>query len=260
MVGCGRGGGCGYQFFSNIFQIQTCRVFDALHYLKQEPSWPKDLIPDLQDWFRRYVQWLETSTLAQVERSGNNNHGTFFDVQIIAIYIFLGRTADARAVALSSLHARIDPQIRPDGRQPEELERKTSWYYSVFNLQALMTLARWGDDLGVDMWQYEGPQGQSIKKAIDFMLPYALSNGEGWPVENVKGFDMTDYLKCLNIAWYIYGDEKYVDAIEVLEPKVQRDMDEGKIKTISTFLCDISTLLEATTRGGQGFIWHWCLT
>ncbi|KAF9206203.1 hypothetical protein BGZ49_002852 [Haplosporangium sp. Z 27] len=236
------------------------RVFDALHYLKQDPAWPQDLIPHLQEWFTRYVEWLETSTLAKVERDGNNNHGTYFDVQIIAVYLFLDRVEDARDIARAALQKRIDPQITATGSQPEELARKTSWYYSVFNLQALMTLARWGDDLGVDMWFYEGPQGQSIKKAIDFMLPYSLSGGEGWPVENLKGFDMTDYLKCLQIAWHVYGDEKYIDAISILEPKVQKDMDDGKIKTISTFMCDISTLLEATTRGGQGFIWHWCLT
>ncbi|KAG0245810.1 alginate lyase-domain-containing protein [Mortierella sp. GBAus27b] len=236
------------------------RVFDALHYLKQEPTWPQDLIPRLQDWFKRYASWLETSTLAKVERNGDNNHGTYYDVQVIGIYLFLGRVEDARAVAKEALHKRIDTQITGKGSQPEELARKTSWYYSVFNLQALMTLARWGDDLGVDMWNYEGPQGQSIKKAIDFLLPYALSGGEGWPVENWKGFDMTDYLKCLQIAWHIYGDEKYIEAIDVLGPKVQKDMDDGKIKTITTFMCDISTLLGATTRGGQGFIWHWCLT
>ncbi|KAF9373288.1 hypothetical protein CPC16_001914 [Podila verticillata] len=236
------------------------RVFDALHYLKQEPSWPQDLVPQLQDWFTRYLHWLETSKLAKVERESNNNHGTYFDVQIIAIYLFLGRTEDAKQVALKALHLRIDPQISAKGEQPEEMERKTSWYYSVFNLQALMTLARWGDDLGVDMWNYEGPKGQSIKKAIDFMLPFASRGGEGWPVENLKGFDMTDYLKCLQIAWYIYGDDKYLDTIAYLGPRVQQDMDDGKIKTISTFMCDISTLLKATARGGQGFIWHWCLT
>ncbi|KAF9411473.1 hypothetical protein BGZ94_001341 [Podila epigama] len=236
------------------------RVFDALHYLKQEPTWDKELIPQLQDWFTRYVKWLETSALARVERKGNNNHGTYYDVQAIGIYLFLGRVEDARNVARSALENRIDRQILPDGRQPEELERKTSWYYSVFNLQALMTLARWGDDLGVNMWDHVGPQGQSIKKAIDFLLPYSLKNGEGWPVKNIKGFDMTDYLKCLQIAWNIYGDQKYLDAITVLEPKVRQDMVDGKIKTISTFMCDMSTLLEAGVRGGQGMIWHWCLT
>ncbi|KAG0286074.1 hypothetical protein BGZ98_005238, partial [Dissophora globulifera] len=212
------------------------RVFDALHYLKQDPSWPQDLIPGLQAWFTRYVKWLETALLAKVERKGNNNHGTYFDVQIIGIYLFLGRTDDARAVAQSALTNRIDLQITGKGEQPEELRRKTSWYYSVFNLQALMTLARWGDDLGVDMWHHEGPQGQSIKKAIDFMLPYALTNGEGWPVANIKGFPMGDYLKCLQIAWNIYGDEKYLDAIAQLEPVIRQDMEAGKLKTISTFL------------------------
>ncbi|KAG0024332.1 hypothetical protein BGZ82_010487 [Podila clonocystis] len=238
------------------------RVFDALHYLKQEPSWDPNLIPQLQEWFTRYVHWLETATLAKVERKGNNNHGTYYDVQIIGIYIFLGRIDDAREVARSALENRIDRQILPDGRQPEELERKTSWYYSVFNLQALMTLARWGDDLGVNMWDHEGPKGQSIKKAIDFLLPYSLKNEKdnGWPVKNLKGFDMTDYLKCLQIAWNIYGDQKYLDAITVLEPKVRQDMVDNKIKTISTFMCDMSTLMEAGQRGGQGMIWHWCLT
>ncbi|KAF9336493.1 hypothetical protein BG006_008412 [Podila minutissima] len=236
------------------------RVFDALHYLKQEPSWDPTLIPQLQEWFTRYVRWLETATLAKVERKGNNNHGTYYDVQIIGIYLFLDRIDDAREVARSALENRIDRQILPDGGQPEELERKTSWYYSVFNLQALMTLARWGDDLGVNMWDHEGPKGQSIKKAIDFLLPYSLKNGEGWPVKNLKGFDMTDYLKCLQIAWNIYGDQKYLDAITVIEPKVRQDMVEGKIKTISTFMCDMSTLMEAGQRGGQGMIWHWCLT
>ncbi|KAF9436192.1 hypothetical protein BGZ76_004576 [Entomortierella beljakovae] len=236
------------------------RVFDALHYLKQEPTWPTDLIPNLQSWFNRYAKWLETSTLAKVERNGNNNHGTYFDVQIIAVYLFLGRTEDARSVARNALTKRIDIQITGEGRQPEELERKTSWYYSVFNLQALMTLARWGDDLGVDMWRHEGPQGQSIKKAIDFMLPYALKGGEGWPVPNIKGFPMGDYLKCLQIAWNVYGDEKYIDAIAQLEPMIRKEMDAGNLKTISTYMCDISTLLEGNQRGGQGLIWHWCLT
>ncbi|KAF9910947.1 hypothetical protein EC991_005121 [Linnemannia zychae] len=236
------------------------RVFDALHYLKQDPEWPADMIPNLHGWFTKYVKWLEDSQLAKQERAGNNNHGTYYDVQLIGIYQFLGRHEDARRVAESGLTNRIDRQITADGRQPAELERKTSWYYSVFNLQALMTLARWGDDLGVNMWDHVGPKGQSIKKAIDFMLPYALKDGADWPVTNIKGFPMGDYLKCLQIAWNIYGDEQYLDAIKYLQPKIQEQMEAKTLKTISTYMCDISTLLEANVRGGQGFIWHWCLT
>lgn len=198
--------------------------------------------------------------MARLEREGNNNHGTYYDVQVIGIYLFLGQTEEARAVAELALKTRIDAQIEADGRQTEELVRKTSWYYSVFNLQALMSLARWGDDVGVDMWNYKGPQGQSIKKAVDFLLPYSLTNGDGWPVDNIKGYEMADFLKCLQIAYTIWGDEKYLDAIKVLEPPVRARMDAGELKTISTYMCDMSTLFEAGHRGGQGMIWHWCLT
>ncbi|KAG0045898.1 hypothetical protein BGZ90_008334 [Linnemannia elongata] len=239
------------------------RVFDALHYLKQDPEWPQDMIPNLQGWFTKYVKWLETSPLAKLERKGNNNHGTYYDVQLIGIYQFLGRTEDARAVAKDGLQNRIERQITGEGRQPEELARKTSWYYSVFNLQALMHLAREGDDLGVDMWYHKGPDGQSIKQAVDFLLPYSLTGGEGWPVANIDKFPMGDYLKCLQIAWNIYGDERYLEAIKVLQPKVQALMDIGPptgLKQISTFMCDMSVLMEAGIRGGQGFVWHWCLT
>jgi hypothetical protein len=236
------------------------RVFDALHYLKQDAEWPQDMIPNLQKWFTEYVDWLETSSLAKLERKGNNNHGTYYDVQLIGVYLFLERTDDARAVAESALTNRIDRQITAEGRQPDELARKTSWYYSVFNLQAMMTLARWGDDLGVNMWDHEGPKGQSIKKAIDFLLPYSLTGGKDWPVANIDKFPMGDYLKCLQIAWNIYGDEKYLEAIKFLQPKIQELMDAGSLKQISTYMCDMSTLLEAGVRGGQGFIWHWCLT
>ncbi|KAK6341167.1 hypothetical protein TWF696_008253 [Orbilia brochopaga] len=235
------------------------RMFDALHYLKQDAEWPTELIPELQRWFQKYVKWLETSKIGRGERAARNNHGSYFDVQIIGIYIFLGRMADARAVARKALN-RIDSQVRADGSQPEELARTMSFHYSVFNLQAFMTLARWGDELDVDIWRYEGPDGQSIRKATDFLLQYALKDGKGWPVPNINGFTpgLVDFLKCLKIAWIVYGDERYLEGIRYLEPKVNRWMAAGEAKTISTYFCDMSMLLEAG-RHGTGFMWHWCL-
>ncbi|KAF3924901.1 hypothetical protein ABW21_db0206893 [Orbilia brochopaga] len=235
------------------------RIFDALHYLTQDAEWPTDLIPELQKWFQKYVKWLETSKIGRLEREGRNNHGTYYDVQIISIYLFLCRTDDARAVARESLN-RIDSQIRADGSQPEELARTMSFHYSVFNLEGFMTLARWGDELGVDIWHYVGPDGQSIRKATDFLLQYALKDGRDWPVPNINGFDqgMVDFLKCLKVAWIVYGDERYLEGIRYLEPKVNDLMASGEAKTISTYFCDMSMLLEAG-RHGTGFMWHWCL-
>lgn len=52
--------------------------------------------------------------------------------------------------------------------------------YPIYNLQAFFNLAKIGDYIGIDLWHYESSKGSGLKKAIDYLLPYALSN-KAWP-------------------------------------------------------------------------------
>jgi alginate lyase len=160
------------------------RVVDAIGLLSLAKSFPSTDRAGLEDWFSRFLQWMLESKNGRDEAAAKNNHGTFYDVQVVSFALFLSRTDLARSVVEMAKTKRIAVQIEPDGRQPLELARTKAWSYSVGNLDGLMLLARLGESVGVDLWTYQTPDGRSIRKALEFLKPYA-SGEKKWPYQQL---------------------------------------------------------------------------
>lgn len=133
----------------------------------------------LRAWFHAYLGWLLNSANGQGEHAAPNNHGSWYLVQAVAIALFDGQRDTARALCLEDKR-RVDSQIDPDGKQPLELAREDGLGYSVFNLQAQLKVVRLAASVGVDLADYKGPRGGSLRKAFDYVRPYAL-NPKSWP-------------------------------------------------------------------------------
>lgn len=151
----------------------------------------------LTKWLADYVNWLQTSKIGLAEKATTNNHGTWYDNQVVAIFLFLKRDAEAKAV-LETVKKRIDHQIEADGKQPEELARTKSLSYSTMNLTAFSNLAYFGKMVGVDLWHYTSPKGGSIKKAYDFLQPYATGE-KPWTMPQLGGHLDDDILHLKNL-------------------------------------------------------------
>jgi len=183
------------------------KVTDAIGLLASSKSWTKTDEQGLKQWFREYLQWLRTSKNGKKEAQAKNNHGTFYDVQIVAIALFCGEN-DIADKMLQSEFARMASQVEPDGKQPLELERTLALSYSTFNLEAWSLMANAAETRDVDLWHYQTADGRSIKKAIDYLLPFA-TDGKKWEYQQIGPYKGYDFYRLLLIAADKFKDEHY---------------------------------------------------
>jgi hypothetical protein len=170
-----------------IDTVGIARLVDGVGLLLDSPSLSQADRDGLLGWFRDYLTWLRESELGRREGQAKNNHGTWYDVQVVSLALATGQVDLARETLQFAHKRRIGRQIDPDGSQPEELQRTKSWHYSIFNLQAFLALANLGDRAGVDLWHYQTPDGRSLRKALLWLIPFALGD-KPWTTEEIGGF------------------------------------------------------------------------
>jgi hypothetical protein len=169
-----------------IDTVGIARLVDGVGLLLDSPSLSQADRDGLLGWFRDYLTWLRESELGRREGQAKNNHGTWYDVQVVSLALATGQVDLARETLQFAHKRRIGRQIDPDGSQPEELQRTKSWHYSIFNLQAFLALANLGDRAGVDLWHYQTPDGRSLRKALLWLIPFALGD-KPWTTEEIGG-------------------------------------------------------------------------
>jgi hypothetical protein len=181
-------------------------VCDAAGLLEGSSHWSQADHDGLDSWMKQFLHWAQTSANGRDEQAAKNNHGTFYDVQIAHLALFVGNTNLARQTIETARHRRMDTQIESDGRQPFELTRADSFGYSRFNLQALFELATLGQHAGVDLWHYQNKNGAGIKTALDLLMPYTEQPDKPWPYGKTSNRSLATIL---GQAGVVYGDARY---------------------------------------------------
>ncbi len=196
-----------------IDTARLTRIVDAVGLLESSDAWTPAERSGMRRWCTEYLKWLRTSKHGQGEQKQTNNHGTWYDAQVVSLSLFLGQAAPARTILEQVKSRRIDKQIEPDGRQPRELARTKSLGYSTMNLDALFRLATMGQRVGVDLWHHESADGRSIRKALDYLAPYADPERK-WPHEQIIESPPTGLFALLRRGSIVYGDQRYEALIE----------------------------------------------
>jgi hypothetical protein len=191
------------------------KILDAICLLRSSREWNKVDDGKITDWFGEYFHWLTTHQYGIDESNEKNNHGSWYDVQVVSLALFLGKDDLARTYLERAKEKRIAIQIEADGKQPLELARTNSWSYSIMNLTALFHLATLGDRVGVDLWRYRNADGGSIRKALDFLLPFA-ANMQKWEYQQIGKFEIDSLRQLLLSARSKYDKAEYTGWLNTL--------------------------------------------
>ncbi len=193
------------------------RVVEAIGLIGSSKSWSRQDQDGMVRWFSQYTDWLINSDYGIDEREHKNNHGTWYDVLVTSLAIFTGRNELVGKTLNEVPDKRISLQIELDGTQPYELGRTRAYHYSVMNLTGLFYLALIAEKRGVNLWSYQTEDGRSLRKALEYLIPYATKDKE-WSYQMIRGWenDFQTIALLLRIAAKKYdhpGYEKIVNEL-----------------------------------------------
>jgi hypothetical protein len=196
------------------------RLIDGIKLLELSKEWTKSDDAGIKEWFEAYLRWLRESPNGKDEADAKNNHGSIYDVQTTCYALLLGKEEEARKILREVGKKRIAVQVEPDGSQPLELERTKAYNYSLLNLEALINLARLGERLGVDLWPFKAPNGGSIRKAIDFLVPYTVGTKK-WKWDQIIPAEHERMVPILRLAAKQYNEQSYDAAADSIKRQLK---------------------------------------
>ncbi|WP_201983400.1 alginate lyase family protein [Hymenobacter rubidus] len=160
--------------FGIIETRHLVNIPEALALMNGSKSVDAYLTSGLKTWFKAFNTWLTTSPIALPEGQAKNNHGTFYDTQVVDFALFTGDDALAKRILQQQTWPRVAVQLAPDGAQPLELARTRPWNYVSMNLQGWVRLALMAPHVGLDLWHYTTPDGRGLRPAVEWFRPYLL--------------------------------------------------------------------------------------
>ncbi len=179
------------------------KLIDAIGMLPITKSWSEVDQKGMKLWFSNFLNWMQTSDNGRDEMNAPNNHGVWYDALRLSISLFINDFEKAKNV-IANAQNRLDKQMDIEGNFPKEMERTTSFHYTVFVMDAFFTIAQMAEKAGINFWNYTSPSGNSLKKGFGKLLPF-LAKEKKWEGPQIKKFDFEEGLQLLEYGYLKFG-------------------------------------------------------
>lgn len=212
----GRVTGRGIGLIDAYHLVEVARSVEVLSIKNAIPS---DQAGEIKEWFSRFLTWMTTHQYGIDEMNTSNNHAVCWlatagamakltenqDVIDLCIYRF-------KNIALPD-------QMGEEGSFPRELGRTKPYGYALFNIDAFANVAEILSTPEDNLWEFETPDGKSLKLGMEFIYPY-IKDKSSWPYEkDVYIWDEWPVRQSsLLFAGLAYDNSEYIDTYLELDP------------------------------------------
>jgi hypothetical protein len=191
--------------------FELWRVYEAVSVLNRSPSWNDSFDSALRKWFEKLLIYYRTTPQGLMASRTKNNHRVYYDLNVVAMANFLGKTEVMRQYMLDIIYE-MGNQIMSDGTMPHEAGRASSYDYYVYCLEGFLVAAQFAKNMnyGTDIFLLEASSKGSIKKTLDLLIDYGVTKKQVMPGSNVDPIKPELLLPSLIIAGHNI-DRIYLD-------------------------------------------------
>ena len=165
-----------------IDTIHLIEVALAVGVLEEANLYSEAEIEKIKNWFSQYLTWLTTHKFGIDERDNGNNHSTCWAMQVAAFAKLTNREIELDFCRNFFKNDLLPNQMAQDGSFPKELARTKPYGYSLFNLDAMSSLAQLISTKQANFFEYETKDEKSLKLALQFLYPYIKDKAK-WPYQ-----------------------------------------------------------------------------
>ena len=134
----------------------------------------------IKNWFSQFLNWMTTHEYGVKEMNAENNHGTCWVATAASMAVLTGNREMIDFCSDRFKQVLLPNQMAEDGSFPSELARTKPYGYSLFNIDAFCNVAQILSTSENNLWEFELPDGRSLKKGMEFIYPFIAEKSK-WP-------------------------------------------------------------------------------
>jgi Alginate lyase len=145
-------------------------AIEAYDMVKHELVWGEN--KRIRGWLKRTAQAELDAPYNQQGRGSATNNWHSHRLKILGEIAYAIGDKALQRYTVTALTKQIGRNLHPDGSS-DDFETRDALHYHVYDLEPLLKLSIvLKRATGVDYYSYEAPSGSSIKKSVDWVLPY----------------------------------------------------------------------------------------